>query len=168
MLLERKAMTNIYSVLKSRDITLLTKVCIDKTVVFPIVMYRCESWTVKKAECRRIDAFKLWCWRRFLRVPWTARGSNQSFLKGNQTWIFTGRNDAEVPILWPPDKPTHWKRPWFWERLQAGGEGGDRGWDSLVASLTQCTWVWRGSGRWWRKRSLVCCSPWGCKESDTA
>ena len=74
-------MTNLYRVLKSRDITLLTKVCIDKAVVFPVVMYRCESWTVKKAECRRIDAFKLCCWRRFLRVLWTARGSNQSILK---------------------------------------------------------------------------------------
>ena len=85
LLLGRKGIINLDSVLKSRDITLSTKVHIVKAVVFPIVMYRCESWTVKKAECRRIDAFKLWCWRRFLRVPWTARGSNQSFLKGNQT-----------------------------------------------------------------------------------
>ena len=74
-------MTNLYRVLKSRDITLPTKVCIDKAVVFPVVMYRCESWTVKKAECQRIDAFKLCCWRRFLRVLWTERGSNQSILK---------------------------------------------------------------------------------------
>src|SRR5574337_451485 len=81
LLLGRKAMTNLGSILKSRDITLPTKVCLVKAVVFPVVMYGCESWTVKKAECRRIDAFELWCWRRLLRVPWTARRSNQSILK---------------------------------------------------------------------------------------
>ena len=77
----RKAMTNLDSILKSRDITLSTKVLLVKAMVFPVVMYGCESWTVKKAECRRIDAFELWCWRRILRVPWTARRSNQSILK---------------------------------------------------------------------------------------
>ena len=76
LLLGRKAMTNLHSILKSRDITLPTKVCLVKAMVFPIVMYGCESWTVKKAECRRIDAFELWCWRRLLKVPWTARRSN--------------------------------------------------------------------------------------------
>ena len=81
LLLERKAMTNLDSMLKSRDITLLTEVHLVKAMVFPVVMYRCESWTLKKAECQRIDAFKLWCWRRLLRVLWTARKSNQSFLK---------------------------------------------------------------------------------------
>ena len=81
LLLGRKAITNVDSVLKSRDITLLAKVCTVSAVVFPVVMYRCESWTIKKAECRRIDAFELWCWRRPLRVPWTARRSNQSILK---------------------------------------------------------------------------------------
>ena len=81
LLLGRKAMTNLDSILKSRDITLPTKVCIVKATVFPVVMYGCESWTVKKAEHRRIDAFELWCWRRLLRVPWTARRSNQSILK---------------------------------------------------------------------------------------
>ena len=81
LLLERKFMTNLDSMLKSRDITLPTKVCLVKALVFPVVMYGCESWTVKKAECRRIDAFELWCWRRLLRVPWTARRSNQSILK---------------------------------------------------------------------------------------
>ena len=80
LLLGRKVMTNLDSILKSRDITLPTKVCLVKAMVFPVVMYRCESWTIKKAECR-IDAFELWCWRRFLRVPWTARRSNQSILK---------------------------------------------------------------------------------------
>ena len=81
LLLGRKVLTNLDSILKSRDITLPTKVCLVKAMVFPVVMYGCESWTIKKAECRRIDAFELWCWRRFLRVPWTARRSNQSILK---------------------------------------------------------------------------------------
>ena len=81
LLLERKAMTNLDSILKNRDITLPTKVHLDKAIVFPVVMYRCESWTVKKAECRGIDAFEVWCWKRHLRVPWTARRSNQSILK---------------------------------------------------------------------------------------
>ena len=81
LLLGRKAVLNLDSILKSRDITLLTKFCIVKAVVFPVVMYRCESWIIKKAECQRIDAFKLWCWRRLLRVPWTARRSKQSILK---------------------------------------------------------------------------------------
>ena len=81
LFLGRKVMTNLDSILKSRDITLSTKVCLVKAMIFPVVMYGCESWTVKKAECRRIDAFELWCWRRLLRVPWTARRSNQSILK---------------------------------------------------------------------------------------
>ena len=81
LLLERKAMTNLDSMLKSRDITLLTKVRLVKAMVFPVVMYGCECWTVKKAECKSIDAFELWCWRRLLRVPWTVRRSNQSILK---------------------------------------------------------------------------------------
>ena len=81
LLLERKVMTNLDSILKSRDITLPSEVCLVKAMVFPVVMYGCESWTVRKAECRRMDAFELWCWRRLLRVPWTARRSNQSILK---------------------------------------------------------------------------------------
>ena len=113
LLLGRKAMTNLDSILKSRDITLLTKVCLVKALAFPVVMYGCESWTIKKAERQRIDAFELWFWRRLLRVPWTARRSNQSILKeiqpvhpkGDQSWVFIGRTDAEAetPILWPPD-----------------------------------------------------------------
>ena len=99
LLLGRKAMTNLDSIWKSRDIILPTKVHLVKAMVFPVVMYECESWTIKKAEPRRIDAFELWCWRRLLRVPWTAR----RFPKGNQSWIFIGRADAEAPILWPPD-----------------------------------------------------------------
>ena len=105
LLLRRKVMTNLHSILKSRDITFLTKVCLLKAMVFPVVMYRCESWTIKKAECLRIDAFELWCWRRLLRIPWTARRSNQLILKGNQSWISIGRTDAEAeaPILCSPD-----------------------------------------------------------------
>ena len=102
-------MTNLDSTFKSRDITLLTKVCLVKAMVFPVVMYGCESWTVKKAEHRRIDAFGLCCWRRLLRVPWTVRRSNHS--KGDQSWVLIGGTDveAETPILWPPDELTHWK-----------------------------------------------------------
>ena len=87
LLLGRKVMTNLDSIFKSRDITLPTKVHLVKAMVFPVVMYGCESWTVKKAECRRIDAFELWCWRRLFRVPWTARRSNQSILKEISPWI---------------------------------------------------------------------------------
>ena len=99
-------MNNLDSILKSRDITLPTKVRLVKAMVFPVVMYRCESWTIKKAECRRIDAFEVWCWRRLSRVPWTARRSNQPVhSKGDQSWVFIGGTDveAETPILWPPD-----------------------------------------------------------------
>ena len=118
-------------------------------------MSGCESWTIKKAEHQRIDAFELWCWRRLMRVPWTARRSNQSIHpKGNQSWIFRGRTDveAETPILWPP-YAKNWlfkkkKKPWCWERLKAGGEGDDRGWDGCIASLTLWTWVWVNSGSW--------------------
>ena len=98
-------MTNLDSILKNRDITWLTKVCLVKALVIPVVIYGCESWTIKKAEHQRIDAFELWCWRRLLRVPWTARRSNQSILKEISPEIFIRRTDAEAeaPILWPPD-----------------------------------------------------------------
>ena len=104
LLLGRKVMTNLDSMLKSRDITLSAKVHLVKAMVFPVVVYGCESWTIKKAECQRIDAFELWCWRRFLRVPWAARRSNQSIIN-KISWVFIGRTDveAETPILWPPD-----------------------------------------------------------------
>ena len=104
LLLGRKIMTNLDSIFKNRDITWPTKVRPVKAMVFPVVMYGCESWTVKKAERRRIDVFDLWCWRRLLRVPWTARRSNQSILKEIQPWDFFGRNDAkaETPVFCPP------------------------------------------------------------------
>ena len=112
LLFGRKVMTKLDSILKSRDITLPTKVRLFKGGVFPVVIYGCESWTIKKAEHRRIDAFELWCWKRFLRVPWTARRSKQSILKeineGDQPWDFFGRNDAkaETPVLWTPHAKT--------------------------------------------------------------
>ena len=104
LLLGRKVMTNLDSILKSRDITLPTKVCLVKATVFPVVMYGCESWTVEKAECRRIGVFELWCWRRLLRVPWTARRSNQSILKEiSPEYSLEGLMfEDETPILRPP------------------------------------------------------------------
>ena len=127
----RKFMTNLDSKLKSRDITLSTKVHLVKAMVFPAVVYGCESWTQKKADHRRIDAFELWCWRRLLRVPWTSRRSNQSILKGispgcsleGLCWSW----NSNILATWYK-KLTHLKRPWCWERLKAG-EGDDRGWD---------------------------------------
>ena len=106
LLLGCKIMTNLDSILKRRDITLPTKVCLVKAMVFPVVMSGCESWIIKKAEHRRIDAFEVWCWSRLLRVPWTARRSNQPILKEISFWVFIGRTDveAETPILWPPDE----------------------------------------------------------------
>ena len=104
LLLGRKPMTNLDSVLKSRDMTLSTKVCLVKAMVFPVVMYGCESWTIKKADCQRIDAFELWCWRRLFRVPWTARRSNQSILKEiSPEYSLEGLMLKLKLILWPPD-----------------------------------------------------------------
>ena len=104
LLLGREVMTNQDSILKSRDISLPTKVHLVKAMVFPVVMYGCESWTIKKSQCKRIDAFELWCCRRLLRVSWTARRSTVH-PKGDQSWVFIGRTDveAETPILWTPD-----------------------------------------------------------------
>ena len=116
LLLGRKVMTNLDSILRSRDITLPTKVRLVKAMVFPVVMHGCESWTIKKkAEHRRIDAFELWCWRRLLRVTWTTRRSNQFILKEISPGCFIGRTDVETeaPILWPPDSKSWliWKDP---------------------------------------------------------
>ena len=106
LLLGRKVMTNLDSILKSRDITLPTKVHLVKAMVFPAVMYGCESWTMTKAEGRRIDAFDLWCWRRLLRSPLDYKEIQPVHPKGDQSWVFIGRTDveAEIPILWPPYK----------------------------------------------------------------
>jgi len=153
LLLGRKPMTNLDSILKSRDVTLQAKVRLVKAMVFPVVMYGCDSWTIKKAECQKIDAFELWCWRRLLRVPWTARRSNQSILKeinpeySLRDWCWSWSSNTLV--IWY-EELTHLKRPWCWERLGEGGEEGNRGWDGWMASLTQRIWVWASSGRWWR------------------
>ena len=116
LFLGRIAMINIDSILKSRDITLLTKVHLGKAMVYPVVMYGCESWTIKKTEHQRIDAFELWCWRRLLRVPWTARRSNQSILKKSvlnihwKDWCWSW-NSNTLATWW--EELTHWKRPWY-------------------------------------------------------
>ena len=147
LLLGRKDMTNIHSILKSRDIVLPAKVCLVKAMVFPVVMYGCENWTIKKAEHQRIDALELWCWRRLLRVPWTARRFNPSILKKsvlNIHWKDWWSWNSKTLAMWC-EELTHWKRPRCWERLRAGGEGDDRGWDGWMASLMQWTWVWEGS-----------------------
>ena len=134
LLLGRRAMTKLDSVLKGRDINLLTKVHLVKAMVFPVVMYRCESWTIKKAEHERIDAFELWCWRRLLRVPWTAR-SNQSIPKEiSPDWCWSWSSNTLATWC---EELTHWKRPWCWEWLKTGWEGDDRGWDGWMASSTQ-------------------------------
>ena len=139
-------------------------------MVFPVVMYGCESWTIKKAECQSIDAFELWCWRRLLRVVWAARRSNQSILKEiNPEYSLEGlmlKLKSNTLALWC-EELTYWKRLWCWERLKAGGEGNDRGCDGWMASWTQFRHESEqapeaGDGQ----GSLVCCSLWGCKESD--
>ena len=160
-------MTNLHSIFKSRDITLPTKVHLVEAMVFPVVMYGCESWTIKKAERWRIDAFELRYWRRLLRVPWT---SNQSILKeiSLEYSLEVLMLQAETNTLASWCKVlTHWKRPWCRERLKAGGVGDNRGWDVWMASLTWWTWVWASSGSWWWTGKPVCCNPWGLKELDT-
>ena len=137
-----KFMTNLDSILKSRNIILPTKVRLVKAMAFPVVMYGCESWTIKKAEHRRIDAFELWCWRRLLRVPWTARRSNQSILKEIGPECSSEGLMLKLKLQYLAtwcEELTHLKRPWCWERLRARGEAGDRGWDGWLASPTQWT-----------------------------
>ena len=169
LLLGKKAMTNLKSILKSRNITVPTKVCLVKAMVFPVFMYGCESWTIKKAECQRIDAFELWCWRRLLRVHWTAR-SNPVHPEGNQSWIFIGRIDAEAAILWPPDA-----KKWLsgkhhpdvgkdWRQEEKGTTEDEMvGWHHQLNGheFEQALGVGDGQGR------MACCSPWDFKESDT-
>ena len=151
LLLVREAMTNLDSILKSRHF-LLIKVCLVKAVVFPVVMYGCESWTIKKAECRRIDAFELWCGE----DSWESLGR-----QGDQT--SQSERKSVVNIHWKDwrwrwnsntlttrcQELTHLKRPWCWERLRVEGEGDNRGWDGWMASPTRWTWVRVNSGSWW-------------------
>ena len=151
LLLGRKIMTNLESIFKSRDITLPMKVRLVKAMVFPVVMYGCESWTVKKAECQIIDAFELWCWRRLLRVPRPARRSNQSILKEISPGYSLEGLMLKLKLQYfghLMQELTHLKRLWCWEGLGAGGEGDDRGWDGWMASLTWWAWVWVNSGSW--------------------
>ena len=138
-------------------------------MVFPVVMYGCESWTIKKTEHQKIDGFELWCWRRLLRVPWTARRSNQSDLKeispgcSLEGWCWSWNSNTLA--IWCKEL-THMKRPWCWEGLRAGGEGDDRGWDGWMASPTRWMWVWVDSGSWWWTGRLACCGSWDHKELD--
>ena len=164
LLLARKAMTKLDSVLKSRDNTLLTNICIVKAMFFPVVMYTCESWAIMKAECQRIDGFELWCWR--------SKEIKPSILKGNQPWIFIGRThaEAETPILWPPDA-RNWctgtdpdaGKGWKWEQMGMTE-------DEMVGRhhwLRGCEFgwtLWDGEGQ----GGLACCSLWGCRELDTS
>ena len=150
-------MTNLDSILKSRDITFLTNIHLVKAMVYPIAIYRCECWTIKKAECRRIDAFNSVVLEKTLESPLNSKIKLVN-PKGNQHWVFTEKTEAETPILWLPDAKSQLigKRPWCWERLRSGGEASDRGRDGWMASLTQWTWVWANSGRCWRTGS-----PWG-------
>ena len=148
-----------------------TKLCLIEAMFFPVVMYGCESWTIKKADCQRIDAFELWCWRRLLRIPWTSWRSNQSFLKE-----ITPEQSLEGLMLKLKlpyfghlmQRTDPLERPFCWERLKAGGEGDDRGWDGWMASLTQ----WDGHefeqtlGDSEGQGSQVYCSPWGFKELE--
>ena len=150
------------SILKSRGITLSTKVCLVKAMVFPAVMYGCENWTLKKAESQRIYAFEQWCWRRTVVLsPLDCKQIQPVHPKGDQSWVFIGRTDAEAetPILWPPHAES-WL--WCWEGLGSGGEGDNRGWDGWMASPTRWTWVWVNSGIGDGQGGLACCNSWGC------
>ena len=152
LLLGRKAMTNLDSILKGRDIILPTKVCLVKAIVFPVVKYGCESWTIKKAEHWRIDAFELWCWRRLLRVPWIARRSNQSTLKE-----ISPEYSLEGLMLMLMLKLQYfghlmWRTDSLEKILMLGKIEGRRGWQRMkcwMASPTQWTWVWARSRSWW-------------------
>ena len=140
LLLQRKVMTNLDSILKIRDITLPTMVHLVKGMFFPVVMYGCESWAIKKAECQRIDDFELWCWRRLWRVPWNARRSNQPILKEISPeclleWLML-RPKLQYLATWCKEL-THLKRPWCWERLKVGEAVDNGGWDGWIVSPTE-------------------------------
>ena len=152
LLLGRKVMTNLDSIFKSRDITLPTKVHVVKAMVFPVVMYGCESWTVKKAERWRIDFFELWWWRRLLRVPWTARRSNQSVLKEiSPEYSLEGLMLKLMlqyfgHLMWRADS---FKKTLMLGKIEVRRRRGRQRWDDWMASPTQWTWVWVNSRSWW-------------------
>ena len=156
--------------LKSRDITLPTKVHLVKAMVFPVVMCGCESWTIKKAECQRTDAFELWCWRRLLRVPWTAGRSNQFILKEiSPEYSLEGLMlKLKLQYFVHLMIRTDWlERILMLGMIESRRRREDRGWDGWMASLTQWTWVWVNSEVGDGQEGLACCSLWGHKESDT-
>ena len=152
LLVGRKAMTNLDSILKSRDITLLTKVHLVKAMVFPVVMYGCKSWTIKKTEHRTIDAFELWSWGRCLRVPWTARRSNQSMLMEiNPEYSLKGlmlklKLQYFGHLMWRTDSLA---KALMLGKIEGRRRRDDKGWDGWMASLTQWTWFWSSSGSCW-------------------
>ena len=164
LLLSRKAMTNLDSVLKSRDIIMLTKVRIVMAMVFPVVTF--VSWAVQKAKCQRSEAFELQCSRRLLKVPWTARRSNQSILRAiNLEYALEGlmlklKLQYFGHLMWTDDSL---ENPWCWEISRAEGKEGIKGWDGWTASPMQWTWTWANSGRQWGQGGQA----WGRKESDT-
>ena len=171
LLLGRKVMTNLDSILKSRDIALLTKVHLLKAMVFLVVMYGCESWSIKKAECWRIDAFELWFWRRLLRVPWTARRSKQSILKETSPgYSLEGLMvKLKLQILWPPDA-----KSWLiWKDPDAGKEWRQEEKGTTEDEMVGWHYCLNGHEFGWTpgvgdgQGGLMCCSPWGRKESDS-
>ena len=152
LLFGRRVRTKLDSILKSRDITLPTKVHLVKTMVFPLAMYECECWTREKVEHQRIDAFELWCWRRLLRVPWASRRSNQSILKETSPECSLEGVMLKLKLRYfghLMQRADSFKRPWCWETLKAEGEEDNRRWDGLMASPTQWTWAWVNYGSWW-------------------
>ena len=154
LLLGRKVMTNLDSILKNRDIILPTKICLVKAMVFPVIMYGCESWTIKKAESWRTDVFELWCWRRLLRVPWTARRPNQSILKEISPGYSLERLMLKLKLNLQHfghlmQRTDSFEKILMLRNTEGRKRGDDRGWDGWMASLTQQTWVWVNSGHWW-------------------
>ena len=153
LLLGRIAMTNIDSILKNRYLTLPTKVHLVKTMVFPAIMCGCESWIIKKAECQRIDVFELWCWRRFLRVPWTAKRFNQSILKEISPEYSLEGLMLKLKLQYfhyLMGRTDSFEKTQMLGKIEGRGEGDYRGWDGWMASPTQWTWVWANSGSWSR------------------
>ena len=157
-------MTNLDSILKSRDITLPTKVCLVKAMVFPVVMCGCESWTIKKVESHRIDAFELWCWRRLLWVPWTTRRSNQSILKETSPGCSLERLMLRLKVqhfgqlMQGTDSL---EKTLMLGKIEGGKKRVNRGWEGWMASLAQWTWVWANSGRQWRTEEPGVLQPMG-------
>ena len=164
------SMAHSFIELDKAEVHVIRLISLVKAMVFPVLMNGYESWTIKKAECQRIDASELWCWRKLLRVPWITGRSNQSILKeigleySLEGLILKLKLQYFGHLMWRTD---HLKRPWCWVRLKAGGEGDDRGWDHWMAPMTQWTWVWVFLGVGDGQGGLTCSSPWGCKELDT-